>query len=347
MKNRSLKVIVSLVILMIFSCDEPETVVTNIVHADGSITRKIEMRTLKNNFELRNLQVPFDSAWKITDNVEINEKGDTTWIRTAEKLFAGVDEINITYGYDSFANINITRHATFKKKFRWFNTEFRFSEDIERKLPYGHPVDDFLSKEEKLFFYSPQSLQDDKKNGPDSLIIRDLEDSVNLKIERWIEKTLVSGWIDKFSELVKGENGIANNLLTRENELQRLIEQNTEKFDSLWDNGIILKEILSEENAIKFRSEADSAMSVVTDDFFIDFREYSVRIAMPGRLTGTNGFIDSSKVLLWPVRSDFFMTQSYEMWAESKVPNIWAWIISALFILFVIAGFGMRIIKKG
>ncbi len=33
------------------SCDEPETVVTNIVHPDGSVTRKIEMRNSKNKFE--------------------------------------------------------------------------------------------------------------------------------------------------------------------------------------------------------------------------------------------------------------------------------------------------------
>ncbi len=42
---------------------------------------------------------------------------------------------------------------------------------------------------------------------------------------------------------------------------------------------------------------------------------------MPGKLIGTNGFIDSSQVLLWPVKSDYFITEQYEMWAESKIPN--------------------------
>ena len=55
---------------------------------------------------------------------------------------------------------------------------------------------------------------------------------------------------------------------------------------------------------------------------------------MPGNLTGTNGFIDSSRILLWPVKSDFFLTQKYEMWAESKVPNTWAWVVSGLFVVF-------------
>jgi hypothetical protein len=67
---------------------------------------------------------------------------------------------------------------------------------------------------------------------------------------------------------------------------------------------------------------------------------------MPGKLTSTNGFIDSSQILIWPVKSDYFLTESYEMWAESRVPNAWAWIVSVLFLLFVLAGVIIRIIKK-
>jgi hypothetical protein len=59
---------------------------------------------------------------------------------------------------------------------------------------------------------------------------------------------------------------------------------------------------------------------------------------MPGKIIGTNGFIDSSSVLLWPVKSDYFLTQTYEMYAESKIPNIWAWVVSGLFLVFVLAG---------
>ena len=67
---------------------------------------------------------------------------------------------------------------------------------------------------------------------------------------------------------------------------------------------------------------------------------------MPGKLIGTNGFIDSSHVLLWPVKSDYFMTEPYEMWAESKIPNRWAWIVSGLFLAFVLTGVIMRVIKR-
>ena len=54
MKRKSIKLIVSLSLMLTISCNEPETVVTNIVHADGSVTRKIQMRNEGEN-NLKNL----------------------------------------------------------------------------------------------------------------------------------------------------------------------------------------------------------------------------------------------------------------------------------------------------
>ena len=39
---------------------------------------------------------------------------------------------------------NIQRQAGFKKRFKWFNTEYRFSEKIDKKFSFGYPVKIFL-----------------------------------------------------------------------------------------------------------------------------------------------------------------------------------------------------------
>jgi len=136
-------------------------------------------------------------------------------------------------------------------------------------------------------------------------------------------------------------------LKAREDEFVNIITRNEKDFDSLWSNGIILKELIGEQNALKFKTEADSAINIVTNNLLLDFKEYSVRLVMPGKLISTNGYKDSSSVLLWPVKSDFFLTEPYEMWAESRVTNLWACIISGLFVLFVFTGLVIRIKKKG
>ncbi|MDX9947638.1 MAG: hypothetical protein RBS38_09745 [Bacteroidales bacterium] len=348
MKNRNLKLVISIVLVIAASCNEPETIVTNIVHSDGSVTRRIEMKNLENKFELSDLQVPFDSTWTIRDSLEIEPDGDTIWVKRAEKRFASVDEINLTYQSDSGANREVSRHAEFRKKFRWFNTEYSFSEIIDKKMSYGYPVRNFLNEEELRWFYSPASLTDEKLNGADSLKFRALNDTVDKKIERWYLRNLVSEWIEEFTRLTgdAGEDRMSlESLKQREDEFAATIEKNSEHFDSLWAEGTLLREFIGDANAVRYKTEADSAAESATDRFLVNFKNYTLRTVMPGKLTETNGFSDSAGVLLWPVRSDFFLTEPYEMTAESKVTNKFAWIISGLFVIFTVIGVIIR--KKG
>jgi hypothetical protein len=352
MKRKSLKLAISFILVMIVSCDEPETVVTDVVHPDGSVTRKIEMRNMENKFKIKNIQVPFDSTWTVRDSLEIDKKGDTTWIKRADKFFASTVELNKAYQADSGNNREISRRAEFRKKFKWFNTEYKFAEIIDKELSNSYPVSDFLNEEELKWFYSPNDITHEKLTGPDSLKYKAFEETLNKKKDRWALKCLASEWINSFVRLTEGKAGSdlsLESLKKHEDDLVKLAEteENNEKFDSLWKNGIILKEFLGETNAQKFKTEADSAASLAIERVFFSFHEYTVKMIMPGKLTGTNGFIDSTGIMRWPVKSDYFTTQTYEMWAESKTSNQWTWIVSGIFILFVIAGIIFKSIKKG
>jgi hypothetical protein len=349
MKSKTIKSVMIAVSLIVFSCDEPETTVTNIVHSDGSVSRKIEMKNHKNNFKISDLQVPFDSTWTIKDTIEIGEKKDTTFIKTAEKQFKNVGEINKSYLSDKGANKEIKRKAIFIKKFKWFNTEYRFSELIDKKMSNGYPIKDFLNQEELNYFYSPGSVNNEKLNGKDSLKYKALVDTIKKKTDDWTGKSLISEWIYDFSRLVKGTaaNDLTEaSLKKNENEFVKLLKKYDNKFDSLWKAGVILKEMIGIDNAVKFKTEADSAIAIVTKYLTADFKDYSVRIIMPGKVIGTNGFIDKTETLLWPVKSDYFFTEPYEMWAESKTPNKWTWIVTGIFVIFVITGLAIRFLRK-
>jgi hypothetical protein len=341
MKKINLKLILSLVLMMIVSCDEPETVVTNIVHLDGSVTRKIVMRNTKNKFEKSELQVPFDPTWTVTDSLEISSKGDTTWIKRAEKLFVNVEDINKAYQHDSSVNGKMIRHVRLSKKFRWFNTVYRFSEIVDRQIGSGYAIKNFLNEEELTYFYSPDYIKFNKENGADSVKYKILADSIDKKTENWLLKNIVSLWIEEFTRLVGPKAGpelSVEALKPREDEFAEIIKRDQDDFDSLWSNGVLLRKFIGDEDAIKFKTEADSAVENVIPRFLVDIRDYSLRIVMPGKLIATNGYVDSTRNLLWPVKSDFFITDQYEMRAESKITNIWAWIVSGMFLAFVFAG---------
>jgi len=345
MKNFNLKLIVSLILMMIVSCDEPDTVLTNVIHPDGSVTRKIVMRNTKNKFENSELQVPFDNTWTVTDSLEVNDKGDTTWIKRAEKLFENVEEINSLYKNDTSVNGKIPRHAGFTKKFRWFNTEYRFYESVHKVILSGYPIVASLNTEELTYFYSPDYIKFNKENGPDSVKYRILSDSIEKKTDNCLLLNVAALWIEEFTKLIGPNTGPELSievLKSRENEFAEVINENQDHFDSLWAKGILLKKFIGETNASKFKTEADSAVSNAISRVFVDFNNYSLRIVMPGKLIATNGYIDSTRNLLWTVKSDFFITDQYEMWAESRTTNVWAWIFSGIFLVFVSTGIIMK-----
>jgi len=352
MKRNYIKLVVSMLIVLVVSCNEPETVVTNIVHTDGTITRKIEMRSTEKDQEKRfknsELQVQFDRTWSVKDSAEVVEKGDTIWVRRAVKLFKSVDEINLAYSSDSGPDSEVQRHAGFKKTFKWFNNEYRFSENIDKKLLHGYALKDFLNNEELLYYYSPDNMKEEKKMSPDSLKYKLLNDSINKKTDRWLSKNIVSEWIEEFSALTAGKQGeiSKDSLKAREDEFVKIIATPGVNFDSLWQDGVILRKFIGSDKALKFKTEADTSLEHVTENLLLNFRDYSIQTVMPGKLVNTNGYIDSSHNLLWPVKSDYFLAENYEMWAVSRVPNRWAWIVSGIFLVFVAAGVILRTLKK-
>lgn len=353
MKRNSIKLVVSLIIMFIVSCNEPETVVTNFVHPDGSVTRRIEMKSSEKDqakrFRISELQLQYDNTWTVKDSAIARDKGgDTLWVRTAEKLFKNVEEINLVYKSDSGPDNEVKRYAEFKKSFKWFNTEYRFSEILDKKLTYGYPLKDYLNSDEMIFYYSPDEMKEAKKMSPDSLKFKLLNDTISQKTDRWLSKNIVSEWIEEFSKLTAGRPGnISKNLLrSKEDEFVKIISTPGIKFDSLWQNGVILGKFIGSDNALKYKTEADTALEHVTKSLLLNFRDYSIRTVMPGKLVNTNGYLDSSHILLWPVKSDYFLTEPYVMWAVSRTPNLWAWIVSGIFLVFVSAGVILRIIKK-
>jgi|WetSurMetagenome_2_1015567.scaffolds.fasta_scaffold05354_5 hypothetical protein len=353
MKAKSLKVTFLTLLCIVVSCDEPETTVTDIVHADGSVTRRIEMRNIgEKKFEIHKIQVPFDSTWIVRDSLELGgEKGeDSIWVKRAEKNFAGVEELNKMYAADSGSNKATHRYCEFVRKFRWFNTTYTFGEVIQKQFKHSFPVSEVLNKEELDYFYSPEDAVDKLEKGPDSTKYKALKDTIDRKAGTQFFKSAIADWVSEFTDMTKGRTGSDlsyESLHAREDELLKIVQESQQHFDSLWNSGIITRQFIGESNVEKFRKEADSSLNIVSNRLFVNFNNYSVRIVMPGKLIGTNGRLDSLKNLCWPVKSDYFLTQDYKMWAESKETNLWAWIVTGVFLLFVAAGLIFRSIKRG
>ncbi|MCK4921909.1 MAG: hypothetical protein KAS71_12740 [Bacteroidales bacterium] len=349
--NKNIKLsLLAITMILLSSCDDSKTKVINTIHKDGSITRTVIVKKSKIDFDYENIRVPIDSTWNTDIFIEINEKEDTSWIFTAEKHFANVEELNVEYDNDQGSNSIMQRSASFSKKFKWFTSNLRFSETIEKTLNVSCPMSDYFSDEELKFIYSPDLVQKNLENGVDSLKIMELKDSIDVKSEIWIFTGLFRQWIDIFYDLVENHTD-----LTISREEMRLLESRSIPLlieDNIDEDQFFIS-LMGEEFFNTFRTEIDSSISALDKmgEAFWSAKKYDMEIRMPGKIIASNGYFETipdsleTAGILWTINGEFFLTQQYEMWAESQINNYWTWIISALFALAIITFFGVRFNK--
>lgn len=324
--------------LILAACDDPNVLLSNIVHKDGSITRKIVMTWDKPDFDLEGARVPIDTSWLIERSSSVSENMDTIYTLTAEKTFASVQDINDRYIAYGGSNSKMKRWTEFDKKFKWFTTEYRYSENIEKAIN-GYPPEDYMNKEELNLFYMPDKIRNDLKNGEDSLLYREKFDSLDTVEEIWLCRSLVKAAILEVEKLIDDfpESTITTDLMWENEELFGDIV-----FSS--DLDVVIDSVFGKGTMNKNEIMLDSAISCLEDQFAIAFEaaSYLVQTKMHGELTQTNGYIDTDGNIVWTVDGEVFLSKDYSMWAESVETNWWAWILSGIFILFVIVGFVKR-----
>jgi hypothetical protein len=332
------RVIFALIValFMMPGCNEPETIVTNIVHDDGSVTRRVEIRNTEDVFDAEFYRVPVDSSWSISRSVEVSEEKDTTWIMVAEKLFTNIEEINSDYAGADGVNYSLERTASFRKMFRWFNTHFVFTERVERFVPDGMPLASFIGSEEMEFIRLPGSVADELMAGPDSLKYREVSERTDSLINIWMEQSLIRSWMANCTSLlVNGgaDSSVIKEFNSRESEI-------LEKYSFDWDADSLIGIVFREEIEAGYKPLLDSALSNLEDriEAWWEGQVYTVQTRMPGTLTGGNGFFTQTGEVAWPVKPVLYLFDDYEMRAESQVPNRWVWVVSGLFVIIVLAG---------
>lgn len=343
-----------LALLMVLSCDYKKTHVINTIHTDGSITRKVKVETNNRDYlEFNKIAVPMDSTWQIDIQMETKiseedkEVTDTIWYLTAEKHFASVDEINQAYQNDAGANKGLKRSATFNKRFRWFSTVYRYREKVDKVLTIDCPLSDFLTEEELTFTKLPDPVQDSLKAGPDSLMYKDIKD----KTETWMMVSEIRQMIEVFYDHFGTDPRLTRSkedMLSRDMHIVNTMQNDTVDNENGTENhqDSLMRVAFGETFYTEFKTEIDSSLNMVEvmDKPFWNATSYNLEIQMPGKIIESNGYaetdnkVDGEKGILWTVSGMHYLTEDYEMWAESRVNNYGLWMLTAAFILFVFIG---------
>jgi hypothetical protein len=320
-------------LLIVISCEDPETTVTNYVRRDGSVLRKAELKYVKNELDLNDFGVPVDSTWKLHDSISFSADGDTLWFLLAEKLFVSVDDINKAYLADTGKNSRVLRAASFHSSFKWFTTTWHFTEKCSRSFSHGYPAESYLTPEDIELMNLPSIVLEEMLAGPDSLRYKGLADSLDTHTEKWFVSSLISEWIEDTKDMCAASDKdtlITETLRSHETEFETLINMEA-NFDKTCSG------ILGDSLFQKYKPELDSAMKISEEKFdrSFSFKDYTMKIVMPLKARSTNGYTMPGGEIAWPVKGELFLTEDYIMWAETRDINYWAIFLTALALVII------------
>ncbi len=324
-----------------------ETHVTNTVMTNGSVLRTVVFKSDNiEDFDFSVYPVPVDETWRKiisfemgkseTNNDSIDSVGDTTWIYTYEKNFNSVDEINKLYdaGFDSYGHTS--RRAEFEKKFRWFFSNVIFREILDAMI-VGVAPESYFSREEYEVFLMEDTARLQYVNHPDSVQRIKFVEHVISKTDDWRMTCLAEDFVHRLAKYVDESVTVitSDQVKAKHDDIVDMVGSESDLYEItalVFDEN---PEVIFGEGILTFFNETELFYERIFD---VENIGYTMGFVMPGKLTDANGSIIDKNLVQWHVSSEKFFATPFVMLAESRIVNVWAWIISAVFVVFVLVG---------
>lgn len=269
-------------------------------------------------------------AWPMTSEEYCSQ--EDTIILTVERNFDSAEDMSRNFQFDI---VPVKPYSKLEKKFRWFYTEYIFSETFPQP-DFRVPVSDFLSEEEALFWFTGEVNDTGMQSG--SLIFEDLC-AIAPRVNKW----LAANYLAEASEYVaKHYDDIRNVPMTREefvNSIESFVKQQSEKAD---DNGISeswLEEAFIRQygsNAfMKCIKEMDEPLPSEKWSAYMNF-SFNYSVVMPGKPMPMPGISINGKVQSCKLNLGMIYPRDYILTFKSRDINAWAWLLCAFVVFFTI-----------
>lgn len=324
-----------LTIALLFSACHEITVKTKI-NKDGSFTRTIIVQSDDSSGLYKaDLPYPIDASWKqayVFDSTTKNKP----YMLTYTKLFDGMGELTKSIEKDTSMWKNMARKLSIEKTNGFFFSNFEFKETIKAANPFTMlDYRKYLSNEDVELLGGEVKLS----NISDSTNYKNAEE----KVEQFFVESITHEIVYTLEEGIKKINSISlkpedvekyrDSIVKKVDELE---DEPNEKFIdylALWSgNEDYLK--LKELEPPIFK-ESNKRMKLFYTLLMME--QYNQEVELPGMLTKTNSIKVVGNKVSWKVEPIAFMFKDYTMQVESRVVNYWAFVLSGIILVLLIA----------
>ncbi len=346
--------------LLAFSCTQKEDMLT-VINPDGSCYREFVKKAdsaFMNGDTLTGNPFPIDldSGWKIswsylTPEIHTNwpvknwrwDAGDTTkkLTVTARHDFVNVEEMVGKFRFkktDEWHNLKTT--CSLDKKFRWFYTYYKYKEVYPKIKTFDDiPFSKYMTNDEASFWFTGKP---DLLTGMNGVEIREYIGDLENKYNSWFGHNL---WNAEYKVLLQNYDLLDPKPVSKERLEQArdsVFEKNT-SFNKNREMDLEMDKCLDD----YFKTSTFSAlwntkknpMKKFEDDMdslgFIGYFTKSVdyKLLLPGTVIEPNNAIVRGDTLEWKLTAYRMVYSDFEISAQSRKKNLWAFIFSGFIVL--------------
>ena len=227
--------------------------------------------------------------------------------------------------------------STLEKSFKWFYTDYTFSETFtyEGEPIFPIPLSDFTSADTASFWFTGQPDLTQYLSGAEQ---KELLDKIEKKISQWSN----ANWFYEICNIIiDNYDSIQNTPVSKE------------RFTSLRDSLVMQPSVLNgnaeDSDPMAFLSQIEG---ILLTDVYTNFLKtykggfaqyerllsfgYPYDLVMPGTVTDAGMGEYDGKVIHYQLGGERLITGPYTITASSRVANVWAYIVTALIILLAL-----------
>lgn len=369
MKNNSRLFVALMLTLLAASCKNKDDHMLTVINEDGTCSREYTFKTTQQWLAAspeEDYDSIIDKSWERTwsiqgaDSVRYPVPLTETQLDSmqeldpskplgnmllvhAKKTYQSVEEMSAELYRSDNHHLKkvegIKASSTLEKRFKWFYTDYTFSETFtyEGEPIFPIPLSDFMSADTASFWFTGQPNLTQHLSGAEQ---KELLDKIEKKIDQWSN----ANW---FYE-------ICNIIIANYDSIQNA-PVGKERFTSLRDSLVMQPSVL---NGNTVDSTFSQVEGILHTDVYTNFlKTYEGETAqyeqllsfgapydlvMPGTVTDASIGEYDGEVIHYQLGGERMIPGPYTISATSRVTNLWAFFVTGLVVIFAIGSFFYR-----
>lgn len=343
MKTRHSIIIIVLLLLSFASCRE--ITVKTTINEDGSFTRFIIVRGDDSSAVFNaTLPYPIDASWQQNLVIDSTTK-NKPYTLTYTKKYLGSDELNAKIQSDTSWRKQLVRSINIDKRFGFFYSYLSFKETIKATNPFTNlDYHDYLTDDDLNLLKGNVLLTNKTDSSRFEQADKKAEDFLIESISSEIISALQSG-IKQLNSPTLNPEDVLKYQDSINKKVEELETENNEIFIDYYASWTGNEEVLSlKEMEPPLFLESNRQLNLFLQIFTME--NYNQVVEMPGVLTETNSISPVGNQVSWRVDAIALMFEDYTMYAESRVINYWAFILSGIVLLVLISLILIKALRK-